>query len=262
MFSGAWLALPSSSIRLGFREMVAGEDTVWLTRILAACPRILVTEWSTQYQLYRPFGPINCDDCTSAWARIDVGVARRVCQLIMEVDFECKIEPLAELIGSLSRFPTKKYAYFCIGHTEVAWHIAWNPTKPLLASCSADKSVQIYSYTSSNPPNFTLATTIATEHSRTVRAVAWAPSGDTLATASFDSNIGIWERAREGDEEDGQSPQGEWECVSTLEGHETECKSVAYSCTGTLLASCSRDKTVWIWEGAFHPGSYSFFTVC
>jgi WD40 repeat protein len=59
-----------------------------------------------------------------------------------------------------------------------------------------------------------------------------------LTTASFDSTIGIW-----------VSEEGEWECVSTLEGHETECKSVGYSCTGTLLASCSRDKTVWIWEG-------------
>jgi len=88
-----------------------------------------------------------------------------------------------------------------------------------------------------------------------------SPAGTTLATASFDANIGIWQREGDGDG-DGDSGAGEWECMAQLEGHETECKSVAYSCTGTLLASCSRDKTVWIWEGAFHPGSYSFFTVC
>lgn len=76
--------------------------------------------------------------------------------------------------------------------------------------------------------------------------MAWAPSGETLATASFDANIGIWEQERD---ENGEQAGGEWECMSTLEGHETECKSVAYSCTGTLLATCSRDKTVWIWEG-------------
>lgn len=125
-------------------------------------------------------------------------------------------------------------------HEDRVWHVAWNPCKPLLATCSADKNVRIYRYSRSEATGeieVSLQHEIPTGHTKTVRAVAWSTSGETLATASFDSNIGIWE-------EEG----GEWECVSTLEGHETECKSVGYSCTGTLLASCSRDKTVWIWE--------------
>ena len=93
---------------------------------------------------------------------------------------------------------------------------------------------------------FKHVSTIETGHAKTVRALAWAPGGKTLATASFDANIGVWEQEGGDDEEGG----GEWECASTLEGHETECKSVAYSANGNYLASCSRDKTVWIWEGA------------
>ena len=141
-----------------------------------------------------------------------------------------------------------------LGHDDRAWHISWNPTRPILASCSADKTVRLYTYApsqtepdSSASVKFDHNTTIPTGHTKTVRAIAWSPSGKTLATASFDANIGIWEQ--EESEEDGE--KGEWECMSLLEGHETECKSIAYSSTGTLLASCSRDKTVWIWEGEY-----------
>ncbi|KAF8801066.1 WD40 repeat-like protein [Phlegmacium glaucopus] len=153
----------------------------------------------------------------------------------MDIILPYKFEPVADLPG----------------HVDRAWHLAWNPKKPFLASCSTDKTVRLYSYKrdpSTRQITFTNTANISTGHSKTVRAVAWAPSGETLATASFDANIGIWEQERD---EDGEKTGGEWECMSTLEGHETECKSVAYSSTGTLLATCSRDKTVWVWE--VHP---------
>ena len=88
-------------------------------------------------------------------------------------------------------------------------------------------------------------------HTRTLRSIAFSPNGRSLATASFDATVGIWERTEPEDEDE----EPEWECVSTLEGHDSECKSVAWSASGGLLASCSRDKSVWVWEGQYDPPS-------
>lgn len=148
------------------------------------------------------------------------------------------------------------------GHTDPAWAVAFNPSRALLASCSTDRTVRLYTYTlpsdpsssalaspESAKPSFTLSTTIPTGHKRTVRSLAWAPGGRTLATASFDSTVGVWEEVPSSDDDENGDDRGEWECVTTLEGHESECKGVGFSADGALLASCSRDRSVWVWEG-------------
>jgi len=173
------------------------------------------------------------------------------------------------------------------GHSDRAWQVTWSPTERLLASCSTDKTVRLWSYAgrgkdarflsqgsiSTGPSDRPSARSVIgpapTErgeltplgarlppsgHSRTVRSLAFSPSGSSLALASFDSTVSIWERTPSSPSaagaDEGEGAEGEWECVSTLEGHDSECKAVAWSASGGLLASCSRDKSVWVWEGA------------
>ncbi|KAJ3412009.1 hypothetical protein HDV05_001390 [Chytridiales sp. JEL 0842] len=122
------------------------------------------------------------------------------------------------------------------GHNERVWSVSWHPKSMLLASCSGDKSIRIWKM-GSDLTSWTCVNVLDDAHKRTIRSVAFSPSGSQIATSGFDATTAVWEKSG-----------NDYECVATLEGHENEVKSVAWSTSGSLLATCSRDKSVWIWE--------------
>ncbi|KAI9039522.1 iron-sulfur cluster assembly protein CIA1 [Aspergillus affinis] len=157
---------------------------------------------------------------------------------------------------------------------ERTWLTAPHPTLPIVATCSSDKTVRVYSLT-----NFRLLSTISGGHKRSVRTAAWKPhvQGESvLASGSFDATVGIWRRwdSYGRDEADAEEPvddngnpdaaaddeDEEWRFAVLLDGHDSEVKSVSWSPSGMLLATCSRDKSIWIWED-LDDGDNNFETV-
>lgn len=164
-------------------------------------------------------------------------------------------------------------------HTDKAWSVSSHRSLPLLASASTDKTSKIYKLSRHN--DFPLVACLEDTHKRSVRAVSFKPamaSTDSdfvdlpaLACGSFDSTISIWgidepeefldnDDDMDTDDEEARaarkkreaqiltSANNEWNLMALIEGHENEVKAVAWNRSGRYLASCSRDKTVWIWE--------------
>ncbi|KAJ5466874.1 cytosolic iron-sulfur protein assembly protein 1 [Penicillium sp. IBT 31633x] len=199
----------------------------------------------------------------------EVGKLVEELEKVREVDWLCH--------GAISPPPSQ----------ERTWLTAPHPTLPIVATCSSDKTIRVYSLT-----NFTLLSTITGGHKRSVRTAAWKPhiTGESvLATGSFDATVGIWRRWDSYGREDGtgwgmgkeitkesataaskptdadaasdrEEDEEEWRFAVLLDGHDSEVKSVSWSASGMLLATCSRDKSIWIWED-LDDGDNNFETV-
>src|SRR5438270_881832 len=71
-------------------------------------------------------------------------------------------------------------------------------------------------------------------HTEAVTSVSWSPDGKTLASASKDKTIKLWDVATRKEQ-------------ASLKGHTDLVWSVSWSPDGKTLASASKDKTVKLW---------------
>jgi WD40 repeat protein len=136
----------------------------------------------------------------------------------------------------------------------------------LLASCGEDRSLRLWAPEAGAEPGTSLSAPlwkclleVDNVAPRTVRCCAWSPCGRFLAAAAFDHYTTVWRvgghalaagglarvAAAGGVLSEGDV---ELELLAKLDGHENEVKCVAFSASGDLLATCSRDKTVWVWR--------------
>ena len=93
-------------------------------------------------------------------------------------------------------------------HTDWVRDVAWAPKKQLLASCSQDNQVLIWSPSSKAlDSNWTPKPLSSTPFPETVWRVSWSvESGDLLAVSCGDNQVTLWT----------ETDDGTWECVSRV----------------------------------------------
>ena len=107
--------------------------------------------------------------------------------------------------------------------------IAFSPNNPLLASASADSTIQLWNLNTN-----TLQATLQ-GHTSNVLSVAFDPNGSLLASGSADGTVRLWNPVTE-------------TLQATLEAHTGDVLSISFNSDGSLLASGSADGTVRLWN--------------
>ena len=126
-----------------------------------------------------------------------------------------------------------------VGHTANIWSVGWRPDGTQFATTSDDTTVRVWNLPTLTPgaPPITVTRSVLTltGHTAPVFDAAWSPDGGTLATASADKTIRLW-NARTGEPE------------SSLIGHKAGVLEADFSPDGKRLASAGADNQVIVWN--------------
>lgn len=120
------------------------------------------------------------------------------------------------------------------------WSVAWSPDGTSLAAGSLDGTIRIADNLKGTP-----TVRVIDAHKgpgriperRGVRALAWSPQGDRLASAGWDKLVKVWDPVRRTE-------------LARMEGHNGAVPGVSWSPDGKQLASAAGDFLVMTWDAA------------
>ena len=124
-------------------------------------------------------------------------------------------------------------------HDGIAWSACWSPDAQFLASCGQDKKIRIWRFVDGKLVQIPVESRPENPHTRTIRKVVWRGDSKLLAAVSFDSTVSLWYLDTYG---------MELRFLTKLSGQESEVKGVSFSGCGDMLATCSRDKSIWVFD--------------
>lgn len=122
------------------------------------------------------------------------------------------------------------------GHKDSINSVAIHPTEPVFATGSDDSTIRLFDYELQDQIK------ILKGHSHSVNCVSWTKA--TLVSGSSDMSIKLWKSANKTNDVDFP----EFYCVKTLIGHEHSISFVFNVVETDILVSCSRDKTLKLWD--------------
>jgi WD40 repeat protein len=114
------------------------------------------------------------------------------------------------------------------GHSSWVNSVAFSPNGQTLASASYDKTIKLWQLGTGKPCNI-----VTWQHSY-VGFVVFSPDDQALASRG-DNTIKLWQ-------------PGSGKLLCSLNGHSDWVNAIAFSQRGNILASCSRDMTIKIWQ--------------